>query len=271
MRKNKESSKDFGSFIFRSRKATIIAGVLAIVFGIFFAFVSSNNTPVTRDNAVAYTGYFEKYETFKNYCGIVFQDGTTFDVYPHTEKQDFRNEMNALPKGTKLYLLINPNNNYVAEIRTDTKEILNFEASQEAIDKYDNVYVWIGVFVCFAGAFLIAYPFLSSSSARKEEIRQKERQQAGTSAQLRRADMQAKCRVLLEKNHNGYHICYRRVKITNELVVNGCVYDEKKAILEFGHNLTANVNGHVIEAGLKEEHSYIRFDGTTIGKKKRVI
>ena len=271
MRKENEHSKDLASLILHSKKATLFMGIIAIVFGIIFAFVINNNTPVTRDNAIAYNGYFEKYETRNNYCGIVFQDGSTYEVYPHTEKQDFRNEMNALPKGTKLYLLINPNNNCVAEIKTDTKEILNFEASQEAIDKYDNGYVWIGMFICFVGVLLIIYPFLTSASARKEEMRQQERKQAGTSEYLRRADMDAKCRILLEKNYNGYRICYRRVKITNELVVNGYVYDEKKAILEFDHNLTANVNDHIIEAGLKEEHSYIRFDGTIIGNKKRTI
>lgn len=272
MPKLEEYSKyESGSQILPFKKATVIFGIFAIIIGIFFASISRNNAPVSLENAIVYSGSFEKYETSRNYCGIVFQDGTTYEVYPHTEKQEFRDAMNALVKGTKLYLLINPNNNYVAEVKTDTKELLNFESSQIDIDAYDDGYIWIGLFTSLCGVFLIVSSFLASTSARKEAKRKKERSQTGASMQLRRADTEVKSRILLEKNHSGYRICYRRVGITNELVVNGYVYDEKKAVLEFDHCLSAHINGHQIEAGLENEYSYIRFDTVKIGEKKRLI
>ena len=54
---------------------------------------------------------------------------------------------------------------------------------------------------------------------------------AGT-PMLRMADTDVKSRILLEAQHLGYHIEYRRVKRTNELVVNGRVYDEYEALVE---------------------------------------
>ena len=68
-------------------------------------------------------------------------------------------------------------------------------------------------------------------------------------------------------------IIYRRIQFVNELVVNGKVYDEKKAVIEFSQNLFASIDGHTIEAGLDldSSNSYIRFDGQTIAEKKRLL
>ena len=93
-----------------------------------------------------------------------------------------------------------------------------------------------------------------------------------TDTPLRTAARDVKCRILLEYTVGVYHICYRRVKKTNELVVNGMVYDEMTATMEPPHELTAVVDGHAIRAGLGEvTHSYIIFDGVTVARKARWI
>jgi hypothetical protein len=58
----------------------------------------------------------------------------------------------------------------------------------------------------------------------------------------------------------------------NELVVNGKVFAEYKALIEFEHKLRANVGGHLIEAGLdKENRSYLEIDGKLVEYKLRVV
>lgn len=58
----------------------------------------------------------------------------------------------------------------------------------------------------------------------------------------------------------------------NELIINGSVYDERKAVFEFEHNLKATVGGHVIEAGLDSNNfSYILFDDELIAEEERFI
>lgn len=85
------------------------------------------------------------------------------------------------------------------------------------------------------------------------------------------ADMEGKQRVFLECEAGGLHILYRRVKHTNELVVNGRVYDTIEGIVEFPHTLYAQVNGHQIEASFEaSNHTYIRMDGEVLGKKLRL-
>ncbi len=86
---------------------------------------------------------------------------------------------------------------------------------------------------------------------------------------LRMADTAVKSRVLLQNNVQGYDIIYRRVKRTNELVVNGKVYGEYTAVAELPHVISAVVDGHTIMVGLRNSRSYIIFDGTVIAQKMR--
>lgn len=90
------------------------------------------------------------------------------------------------------------------------------------------------------------------------------------SSSFRMADPEVKSRVLLETDHLGRHICYRRTKQTNELVVNGRIYDEINMLLETAHALTAVIDGHTITAGYDgKAYSYISVDGTVIARKRR--
>ncbi len=92
------------------------------------------------------------------------------------------------------------------------------------------------------------------------------------SAVLRMADTDVKSRTLLEAEKSGYRIVYRRVKRTNELVVNGRVYDEYEALVEAPHTLMAFVDGHKIEATCDSlSRMYILFDGEQLVKKMRIV
>ena len=262
--------------VLESKTGSIIVGILAILFGAFFALTQSSNKPIPRSEAIAYSGEFEEYKVSKNYRTIIFTDGSSYEVYPHTETQEFADTMSSLKKGTKLDILVNPNNDYVVEIRSGSKEFLNFEESQAALDAYDDGYIAIGVFVCFAGVFLIIYGLVSSRQKEKEiekhRKKAKRRESGADDNPVRRADRSVKVRILLEARVEDYEICYRRVKSVNELVINGIVYDEKKGVIEFPHNLSVVVDGHTIEAGLSDDsYSYIMFDGEYLANKQRLI
>ena len=88
---------------------------------------------------------------------------------------------------------------------------------------------------------------------------------------LRIADKEIKHRVLLQARAFDLDICYRRVKHTNELVINGNVYDEFTGVYEPAHALHAQINGHYVEAGYNGTHSIIAVDGNVIAKKIRWI
>lgn len=93
--------------------------------------------------------------------------------------------------------------------------------------------------------------------------------QPTSSLALRVADNDVKHRVLAEAQVYNYQICYRRVKHTNELVVNGTVYDEISGVMEYPHTLKAHIDGHYISASYTGTHSCIAVDGETVVKKMR--
>ena len=256
--------------ILETPKGMIIFGIVAILLGIVFAVVAPMGMdPVDREEAVAYEGEFEKFREGKNFKTIYFADGTEYDVYAHTTPEEFCERIRALEKGTKLYLLINPSSGYAAEVRTDTEELLNFETSQQEAADYQIGYVIIGVLVVVAGGFIIVYAILSVQNKKTAEMRKK---RPSSKAPLRPAE-NGRARILLEAQKGHYTICYRRAGITNELVINGEVWDEIKAVIEEKHRLSAIVDGNKIEAGYSESPSvsYIKFNGCRIAHKKRWI
>ena len=89
---------------------------------------------------------------------------------------------------------------------------------------------------------------------------------------LRTASRDVKHKVLAEARvQERYDICYRRVKSTNELVINGNVYDELNGVFESPHTLEARIDGHFITASYTGSHSVIEFDGEIVAKKLRLI
>ena len=111
-----------------------------------------------------------------------------------------------------------------------------------------------------------------SDYAQTEEPKETEaHEEVQNSNVIREAAKDVKHRILLEKHIFSYDICYRRVKHTNELVINGKVYDEIQGIMEYPHTLKAWIDGHYVSVGYTGTHSFITFDGDTIAKKLRIV
>ena len=92
------------------------------------------------------------------------------------------------------------------------------------------------------------------------------------STPLRLADTDVKARILLETDYFNHTITYRRVKKTNELVIDGKVYDEYTALVEKAHILTAVIDGHKIAVGIDNtSRSFINVDGETVKTKLRLV
>lgn len=64
------------------------------------------------------------------------------------------------------------------------------------------------------------------------------------STPLRDADMSVKSRIFLTATVLDHTVIYRRVKRTNELVIDGRVYAEYTALIEKSHVLSAAIDGH---------------------------
>lgn len=94
---------------------------------------------------------------------------------------------------------------------------------------------------------------------------------SSNSVPIRIAETDVKFRVLLEADQLGHHICYRRVKRFNQLVIDNYVYNEVELLIEGSHELCAVMDGHTIAVGFDGKmHSYLSVDGTVIIRKTRL-
>lgn len=90
--------------------------------------------------------------------------------------------------------------------------------------------------------------------------------------QFKNADFSVKYKILAQGDVLGHTVIYRRVKRTNELIVDGVVYDELEALVETAHTLTAEIDGHIITAGYDGKfHSFIKIGNELVTKKLRLF
>ena len=96
--------------------------------------------------------------------------------------------------------------------------------------------------------------------------------ESADSRPLGMADMEVKSRIFLQVEANGYTITYRRVKKTNQLLINNHVYDEYEALVEQAHVLSATLGGHLYEVGTGSNSvMFIDVDGQRLAKKLRIF
>ncbi len=102
--------------------------------------------------------------------------------------------------------------------------------------------------------------------------KESERQDVPDSRILRSADTTVKARILLESEYFGHKIVYRRVKKTNELVIDGKVYGEYIALFEKTHTIKATVDGHLYSVGFDGRGmSYLIVDDMIVTQKVRLV
>lgn len=135
------------------------------------------------------------------------------------------------------------------------------------------IHIWVLYYLITGvkyGAKLNKLPEEEIYKENREEVDFIQNNIVSESSVLRKADEEVKCRILLETDKLGHHICYRRVKRVNELVIDGYVYDDIEMLFESSHALNAVVDGHKIQVGYDGgRNSYLRIDGETVLKKNR--
>lgn len=260
-------------YILNSPTATLIAGLASIALGLFFTLFVGVYEPISRQEAVFYAGQFEDCDYIDDTYYIDFKDGTTHSINLWSNS-DFDDDMDNLKKGERLELLLHPDTEDVLEIRTKNKVLTPFDETQKNVINDNRGFQILGVCVAVGGIFLICFAVAMKKNCTAEKEKHHKRYKGAKLNENtpRKADLSKRARILLETETKDFKICYRRLKSTNELIVNGYIYDTKKAVMEFEHSLFASVGGHKIEAGLDEQsYSYIKLDGEILAEKRRMI
>lgn len=137
------------------------------------------------------------------------------------------------------------------------------------------VHIWVLYYLIIGVKYGSQLKNMPADIENESETQEFDTEQPATyneTAPIKSASYAEKFRILLEAEAVGHRICYRRVKRTNELVIDGYVYAEFEALVEAPHSLTAKIDNHDIEVGLDtSSHSYIKIDGEIIKQKLRLL
>ncbi len=113
----------------------IIGTVVAVLIAILFSVMPNVYEPVSREECTAVTSNFETFDKDSDDTIYLYFEGE--DEEQWIDYSCYSNELytkiSALKKGDKLEMLINPNIDYIVELKHSGEEILNFDISQKAM------------------------------------------------------------------------------------------------------------------------------------------
>ena len=98
-----------------------------------------------------------------------FKDERVLFIHQAAGSMKVCENLEMLKKGDKLYVLINPNVDYVVEIKTDSVEILNLNSAQKAMYREAIAFMWLGFFIYGGAVFMIGYGVYQIIKERKED------------------------------------------------------------------------------------------------------
>ncbi len=157
-----------------SHPMVAVIGALVVIVGLFIGLGNYlSNRPVTYEETTAYSASFERFHRARKYAWLKTTDGNTYSLHPHILSEEQFDELEALEAGTPISFCVSPRNDYIVELKAGGNVILDFDATQKALQKDAGAYVIFGIVVCIGGIYLILCPIIIPFFEKKEKEQQK--------------------------------------------------------------------------------------------------
>lgn len=147
-----------------------VIGALVVIAGLFIGLGNFlSNRPVTYEEATAYSTTLERVHLAEKYAWLKTTDGSTYSLHPYILSKEQRDELKALEPGTPISFCVSPRNDYLVEFKAEGNVILEFDATQKALEEDAIAYVICGIVVCIGGIYLILCPIIIPLFEKKEK------------------------------------------------------------------------------------------------------
>ena len=144
--------------------------VLCVLISIVFITMPNRYKSITREEAQQYEGAYSSHnQDGQDYVDIIFEDETELTIHQCCAYGEILDGLKSLHKGEKLYVLINPTTDYIVELKTESKEILNFDDSQRLMLFEAKAFMWLGIVLDAISVILTAYGIYQLTKERKED------------------------------------------------------------------------------------------------------
>ncbi len=144
--------------------------VLCVLISIIFITMPNRYKPIAKEETQRYEGIYSSYnQDGQGYVDIIFEDETEHTIHQCCAYVEILDGLKALHKGEKLYVLINPTTDYIVELKTESKELLNFDDSQRLMLFEAKAFMWLGIVLDVGAVCLTAYGIYQLIKERKED------------------------------------------------------------------------------------------------------
>lgn len=160
-----------------SRPCAIFIAVLSLLMTIMFANVFFTNSPIDKSEATEKTAVFDYYEIqyrrrrSLNYLTLFFKDEERQDIRGCCVRRALIEEVEKLKKGTVLHMLINPDNNYIVELKANEKEMLNFDYAQKMLRQEGVGFLYLGIFMLIVCCYFVYKAITTKERLTKADIK----------------------------------------------------------------------------------------------------
>lgn len=160
-----------------SRPRAIFIAVLSLLMTLISAKVFLTNSPIDKSEAIEKTAVFDfcDIQYGKNfslaYAELFFENAEEEYIRGVCVNQDLRKDIEAIKKGTELHMLINPDNNYVLELKTDKEEILNFDYAQKKLRQEGVSFLYLGIFMLALCGYFVYKAITTKERITKADIK----------------------------------------------------------------------------------------------------
>lgn len=160
-----------------SRPYAICMSVLCLFMTVVFTNTFFSNIPIKKTDAVKKTAVFDCYEmqygrhASITYAELFFENGDKEHIRGVCVNNDLKENLETIKKGTKLHILINPNNNYIVELKTDEKEMLDFDYAQKKLWQQAVGNLYFAIFMLLLCIYFIYKSITTKERITKEDIK----------------------------------------------------------------------------------------------------
>jgi len=141
-----------------TRPQALFILIISLIMGtVFLTDVFFWNTPIDPSKAIHTELTYDFFRESRNKNNhtqsftLHFSDHEMLSIDTATVTKALRSQLNALPSGTKLTLLIHPNSDTILSIRSDSAEILSFSDVQNILRRERKGFFILGV-LCFCAS-----------------------------------------------------------------------------------------------------------------------
>ncbi len=165
-----------------NRQVAVVFAVLCLIMTIVFSNTFFSNKPIDKTVAIEKTAVYNHYEeeygwqtrrayNSLNYIVLFFESSEKEYIHGECADKELREALEALKKNTELHMLINPNNNYIIELKANEKELLNFDYAQKQLRQEGIGFLCLAVFLLVLCSYFIYKAITTKEIITKEDIK----------------------------------------------------------------------------------------------------